>query len=157
MTIGLNEVKREEAANKKIEKIVDGGSTTQRILFEWLPTLNATIQFCVLINIVLLIMPHIPQSRDFVARNRISKSKKRTFYRFQVVIILENLAQSHGNLISTLENIFVAAYIVECLIKVYIYRWSYFVESWWDRIDFILVLISGKNRPARQERTKLLR
>ena len=76
MTIGLNEVKKEEAANKKIEKIVDGGSTTQRILFEWLPTLNATIQFCVLINIVLLIMPHIPQSRDFVARNRISKYQK---------------------------------------------------------------------------------
>jgi len=116
MTIGLNEVKKEEVANKKIEKIVIGGSSTQRILYEFLPALNIIIQLCVLCNISLLIMPHVEGARGMVARN--------------------------ANLISCLEGIFVSAYFVEFLIKVFIYRWAYFVESWWDRIDFILVLIS---------------
>ncbi len=69
MTIGLNEVKKEEVANKKIEKIVIGGSSTQRILYEFLPALNIIIQLCVLCNISLLIMPHVEGARGMVARN----------------------------------------------------------------------------------------
>ena len=74
MTIGLNEVKKEEVANKKIEKIVVGGTSTQRILYEFLPALNIIIQLCVLCNISLLIMPHIEGARGTVARNWLSKS-----------------------------------------------------------------------------------
>ena len=87
MTIGLNEVKKEEVANKKIEKIVIGGTSTQRILYEFLPTLNIIIQLCVLCNISLLIMPHVESARGTVARNRLPKKN----YIFPFLKFYENL------------------------------------------------------------------
>ena len=37
MTIGLNEMRREDLQNKKIEKVIIGGSETQRILYTLVP------------------------------------------------------------------------------------------------------------------------
>ena len=90
MTIGLNEVKKEEVANKKIEKIVIGGTSTQRILYEFLPTLNIIIQLCVLCNISLLIMPHVESARGTVARNRLSKKCIRCRFPFLIFLSESN-------------------------------------------------------------------
>lgn len=113
MTIGLEELRKEELINKKIDKVVIGGSGTQRILYEFIrhPSFSTFVQICVFMNILLLILPYIESMAPWM--------NKRT------------------NLLHICECFFVAVYAVEMLVKIYVWRWSYLIDIW-DNLDLLL-------------------
>jgi len=117
LTIGLDELRKEQGDIAKIDKVIIGGSDTQRILFELQQKgkFNNFIQACVFLNILMLIFPYMDS--------------------------LALIERKYKNLLEMIECFFVVVYIMEMLIKMFVFRKSYFTEIW-DKIDFLLVVIS---------------
>jgi len=112
----INLMKLKEKERQMVQKIM-GGSETQRILFQFIsnPKFDNAVMVCILINILLLIMPTMPA---------------RTGHSFKRL----------KNGMDCIDDFFMAVYLVECVLKIYVMRNEYFKA--WDLLDFNIVLIS---------------
>jgi len=113
----MNILKMEEQQRQKIQRIKNSGSDYQRIIFEMISSskFQNTIMCCVFINILLLISKRLPENAgDFFQRQSTS--------------------------METVDAIFLAVYVVEMLLKMYVYHTDYF--KGWDLLDFVIVCFS---------------
>merc|ERR1712168_1422704 len=76
-----------------------------------------TIMCCVFINILILISQQLPDKGGGSFFQRLS------------------------NPMETLDAIFLAVYVVEMVLKIYVYHTDYFKKSW-DLLDFVIVCVS---------------
>jgi len=118
LTIGLNELKKEENLNQKLDKIFIEGTTSQKILYEiigqkstWFPYF---VQVCVTINILMLIAEYTNYFKPSMKRN--------------------------GNWFALVECFFISVYTIEIGLKLYVFRPKAVFSDGWDLMDFILVI-----------------
>lgn len=115
----MNILKMEEQQRQQIQRIKNSGSDYQRITFEMISSskFQNTIMCCVFINILLLISGRLPD-----------KAGGSFFQRLL-------------NPMDALDAIFLAVYVVEMVLKIYVYHTDYFKKGW-DQLDFVIVCFS---------------
>merc|ERR1719285_81752 len=114
----MNILKMEEKERQKIQRIKNSGSDYQRIVYELISSskFQNTIMGCVFVNILLMIMPTLPDDHGGVFFERL------------------------GNAMDFLDSVFLSVYVCEMILKSYVYHADYF--HGWDLLDFFIVCVS---------------